>query len=98
MADKNYIKGIFIKESKYGLKVSFNLPVFIEAITAIQNAKAYSNVEILKRKEVGQYGDTHYCVEDTFKPDPNYKKQEPSYPESGNVADINTKQNEDDPF
>jgi hypothetical protein len=98
MAGKNYIKGLFIKESKYGLKVSFNVSVFTESIKAIQNEKGYSNTEILKRKEVGQYGDTHYCIEDTFKPDPNYKKQESSYPASENVSDVNNQEDEDSPF
>jgi len=83
----NYLKGITIKESKYGLKCSFKLDVFIEQLKSIANEKGYANVEIQPRKENGKYGETHYCKEDEWRPDPNYKKAEPT-PASPSEPDI----------
>ena len=68
MADKNYIKGIFIKEGKYDLRVSINLETFFESLEPIQNDKGYANILIKKRKEEGKFGDTHYCIENDWKP------------------------------
>ena len=68
MADKNYIKGIFIKEGKYDLRASINLKTFFESLEPIQNDKGYANILIKKRKEEGKFGDTHYCIENDWKP------------------------------
>lgn len=68
MAERNYIKGLFIKESKYDLKVSINLKTFFESIEPIQNDKGYANIVIAKRKEPGKYGDTHFAYENEWKP------------------------------
>ena len=74
MADKNYIKGIFIKEGKHDLRVSVNLKTFFESLEPIQNDKGYANILIKKRKEEGKFGDTHYCIENDWKPSTEAKE------------------------
>lgn len=76
MAEPNYIKGIYIKESKYDLKVSINLKSFFESLEAIQNDKGYANILIKKRKEAGKFGETHYCIENDWKSDKEKNKEE----------------------
>lgn len=77
MADKNYIKGIFIKEGKYDLRVSINLKTFFESLEPIQNDKGYANILIKKRKEEGKFGDTHYCIENDRKPNKEESETKP---------------------
>ena len=77
MADKNYIKGIFIKEGKYDLRVSINLKTFFESLEPIQNDKGYANILIKKRKEEGKFGDTHYCIENDWKPNKEESETKP---------------------
>ena len=71
MAEKNYIKGIFIKEvGNYGhLNVNIKLTDFIEQVKPLVGEKGYVNLTIAKKKEAGKYGDTHYCIENTWKPE-----------------------------
>lgn len=76
MSEKTYIKGITIKEGKYGLRVSFNLRTFIEQAEQLQNDKGYLNIDINKRKEAGKYGETHYATLNEWKPNENsYSEQ-----------------------
>lgn len=69
MSDKTYINGIFIKEGKYGLKVNIKAETFCDQIKQLANDKGYVNIEIKKRKEVGDNGNTHYAELDTWKPE-----------------------------
>jgi len=64
----NYLPLNF-KESKYGIKMSGKTEYVIKALQDITNEKGYFNAEILKRKEAGKYGETHYAKEDTWKPE-----------------------------
>lgn len=68
MSEKVYINGVFIKESKYGLKLNINADKFCQQIKELANDKGYVIIDLLPRKEKGQYGDTHYAVLDTWKP------------------------------
>ncbi len=86
MSEKTYIKGVFIKESKYGTKMSIKVKELCEQLTALQNEKGYVNVEIKPRKETGEHGNTHYMELDTWKPTPKEAK-EPEYKESQDVND-----------
>lgn len=70
----NYIKKVTLKETKYGIKFSGKSEDFIQQIKEITNEKGYFNLEIQKRKEPGQYGDTHYMKVDEWKPE---QKSEP---------------------
>ncbi len=65
MADKKYIGGSAKAVStQYG--EIMNLSLKIEDMQAIVNEKGYVNMTVLKRKEPGQYGDTHYVVENDY--------------------------------
>ena len=71
MVDKNYIKGIFIKEfGNYGqLSISIKVDDFIEALQEIQNEKGWANIVIAKNREATQKGYTHHCFENVWKPE-----------------------------
>lgn len=65
MADKKYIGGSAKAVStQYG--DILNLSLKLEDMQAIVNEKGYVNMSVLKRKELGQYGDTHYVVENDY--------------------------------
>jgi hypothetical protein len=68
--EKTYAKGIFIKsvETKFGeiLKVSFKIEDFAKFVKQHKNDKGYLNLDIMPRKEVGKYGDTHYAILNTY--------------------------------
>jgi len=44
---------------------------------ANKNEKGWVNVVVSKRREVGQYGETHSCSIDTWKPDGNAPRATP---------------------
>jgi len=46
-----------------------NLSLKLEDMQKIVNEKGYVSMTVMKRKEQGQYGDTHYVVENTYKKD-----------------------------
>lgn len=69
MSEKTYINGVFIKESKYGIKMSIKTETFCEQIKALANEKGYVNIEIKPRKEVDKNGNSHYAELDTWQPD-----------------------------
>ena len=61
--------------------------------TSEKNQKRYVKLNISDMKEINTYGNDVYATVDTWKPDPNYKKEgEQEYPTSGNVSDV-----DDDP-
>ncbi len=65
MADKKYIGGSAKAVStQYG--EILNLSLKLADMQDIVNEKGYVNMTVLKRKEPGQYGDTHYVVENDY--------------------------------
>lgn len=65
MADKKYIGGSAKAiTTQYGEMM--NLSLKLEDMQAIANEKGYVNMTVMKRKEPGQYGDTHYVVENDY--------------------------------
>lgn len=79
--DKIYVP-LFVKEHEFKdggtiLKVSCKIDKMIAFLNEHTNSKGYVNMIISRRKEVSQYGDTHYAVLDTWEPKP---KAEPSDP------------------
>ncbi len=65
MADKKYIGGSAKAiQTQYGEMM--NLSLKLEDMQAIVNEKGYVNMTVMKRKEPGQYGDTHYVVENDY--------------------------------
>lgn len=66
---KTYLKS-FCKEKEFDnggsiIKISISKADFNELETT---EKGYVNLVVAKRKEVGQFGDTHYIYLDDFKP------------------------------
>ncbi|MCB9806389.1 hypothetical protein H6768_00485 [Candidatus Peribacteria bacterium] len=65
MADKKYIGGSAKAVStQYG--EILNLSLKLADMQDIVNEKGYVNMTVMKRKEPGQYGDTHYVVENDY--------------------------------
>ena len=75
MADYISMNG---KESKYGIKLSGNANKVIEEIKKPTNETGYFNFELLKRKEAGKYGETHYVKVDDWKPTPKEEAPKPA--------------------
>lgn len=73
-----YIKGVKLKQGKYGIKFSGKTEEVIAQLKAITNAKGYFNLEINQRKEVGQWGDTHSLKVDEYDPAKAQQAQQPS--------------------
>lgn len=66
MADKNYI-GWSAKAVTTQFGEILNLSLKLEDMQAIVNDRWYVSMSVLKRKEPGQYGDTHYVVENDYR-------------------------------
>lgn len=62
MAD--FVKGMFVKQGKYGTKVSFKAAEFIEELNAKKNKDGFVNIEIKTSKS----GDKLYAQFDTWEP------------------------------
>jgi len=67
MSDKKYISGSARAVQTQHWEI-VNLSLKLSDMQSIVNDKWYVNMSIMKRKEVGQYGDTHYVVENDYKP------------------------------
>jgi hypothetical protein len=57
--------------------------------------KRYLRLNVVDKRQPDEYGKDVMVMVDTWKPE---SKQEPNYPESGKVADVDSTSNEDDPF
>ncbi|MGE5626465.1 MAG: hypothetical protein ACM3UK_00055 [Actinomycetes bacterium] len=70
MAEKTYIKGVYIKtiSTQYGdmLKVSIKWADFVEQNRPLVNESGYLNIDVCKMKEP-KNGNTHYAVLNTWK-------------------------------
>lgn len=75
----NYINGVKLKKSKFGIKFSGKTQDFIEQLKSATNDKGYFNLVINERKEEGKFGDTHYLKVDEYTP------QEKTYVGKGKV-------------
>jgi hypothetical protein len=77
--EKTYVPRSGAKEiSKNGwsmLKLSFKSADFVKFIHENTNEKGYINLCVTKRREVGQYGDTHCVWLDTWRPSENRSPQ-----------------------
>lgn len=74
MANKTYIDGIYVKEipTEYGgiLNITIDIKKFGESIKPHiekYNDRDQVRISMMKRKEKGQYGDTHYCILNDYK-------------------------------
>jgi hypothetical protein len=67
MTEKKYIWGS-AKAITTQYWEMLNLSLKLSDMQAIVNEKGYVNMTVMKKKEVWQYGDTHYVVENNYKP------------------------------
>ena len=68
MSEKKYVKGVYLKKGKFGLKMSINVEKFCDEIKRMQNEKGFINVDINELKQVDKFNNTHYMVVDEWKP------------------------------
>lgn len=65
---KTYIEGASCKAVNGQFGEFFNISFNAEKLMQYANEKGYINVTMSKRKEPGQYGDTHYFTLNDWKP------------------------------
>lgn len=61
-----YINGVSLKEGKFSIRFSGKVKDFVKQLKEHETDDGYFNFEIVKRKEVGQFGDTHYMKLNTY--------------------------------
>lgn len=66
---KTYIDGTSCKGINGQFGEFFNMSFNLEKLQQYANEKGYVNMTMSKRKETGQYGDTHYFVLNEWKPE-----------------------------
>lgn len=66
---KTYIDGTSCKAINGQFWEFFNMSFNIEKLTQYANEKGYVNMTMSKRREPGQYGDTHYFTLNDWKPE-----------------------------
>lgn len=66
---KTYIDGTSCKAVNGQFGEFFNISVNIEKLQQYANEKGYVNMTMSKRREVGQYWDTHYFTLNEWTPD-----------------------------
>lgn len=72
--DKNFIKG-----SAKGVTFDnggeiINLSLSLDDLNALPAERGYVQLSVVKRNDEDRYGNTHYVVENTFKPDKSKAK------------------------
>lgn len=72
----------------------FNISFNVEKLQQYANEKGYVNIVMSKRKEPGQYGETHYFTLNEWNPENNQNNSKPTQNKS-NSDDISV---EDIPF
>lgn len=81
---KTYIEGTSCKAVTGQFGEFFNISINVEKLQQYANEKGYVNLTMSKRKEVGQYGDTHYFTLNEWTPEANGTSK--SAPTSSNKA------------
>lgn len=66
---KTYIEGTSCKAVTGQFGEFFNISINVEKLQQYANEKGYVNMTLSKRKEIGQYGDTHYFTLNEWKPE-----------------------------
>ncbi len=68
---KTYIEWASCKAINWQFGEFFNMSFNIEKLQQYANEKWYVNITMSKRREVGQYGDTHYFTLNEYNPNNN---------------------------
>jgi hypothetical protein len=66
---KTYIDGTSCKAINGQFGEFFNVSINVEKLQQYANEKGYVNMVMSKRREVGQYGDTHYFTLNEYNPE-----------------------------
>ena len=74
---KTYIEWTSCKAIQGQFGEFYNISVNLEKLQQYANEKWYVNMTMSKRREVGQYGDTHYFTLNQWSPEGNWNTQEP---------------------
>ena len=69
--EKTYIEGTSCKAINGQFGEFFNISINVDKIKQYANEKGYVNMTMSKRKEVGQYWDTHYFTLNEYNPEAN---------------------------
>lgn len=92
---KTYIEWASCKAVNGQFGEFFNMSFNIEKLSQYANEKGYVNVVMSKRREVGQYGDTHYFTLNEWNPENNQSNNTQNKASDDSNADISI---EDIPF
>ena len=93
---KTYIDGTSCKAVNWQFGEFFNMSFNLEKLQQYANEKGYVNMTMSKRREPGQYGDTHYFVLNEWTPEwDTNSNQSPSNAWDDKAWDISV---EDIPF
>jgi len=92
---KTYIDGTSCKAINGQFWEFFNMSFNIEKLSQYANEKGYVNVTMSKRREPGQYGDTHYFTLNDWKPEGDSSAPTNNNADTGGWDDISV---EDLPF
>jgi len=96
---KTYIDGTSCKAISGQFGEFFNISVNIEKLQQYANEKGYVNMTMSKRREVGQYGDTHYFTLNEYNPENSQNNNSaPMQNNNNNIAKEDDISVEDLPF
>ncbi len=84
---KTYIDGASCKAINGQFGEFFNISFNAEKLAQYANEKGYINMTMSKRKEPGQYGDTHYFTLNDWKPEGGSWDNAPSAPAANTSSD-----------
>jgi len=92
---KTYIEWTSCKAINWQFWEFFNISINVEKLQQYANEKGYVNMTMSKRKEVWQYGDTHYFTLNEWNPEWSNNNSESSNNSNNSWSDISV---EDIPF
>jgi len=82
---KTYIDGTSCKAINGQFGEFFNISINVEKLQQYANEKGYVNMTMSKRREIGQYGDTHYFTLNEYNPEAQQNNN--STPDNNNSSD-----------
>ncbi len=95
---KTYIEGSSAKAIQWQFWEFFNISFNIEKLKQYANEQGYVNLTMSKRREVGQYGDTHYFTLNEYKPSNNNSMENNQQKETWTLENSEWISVEDVPF
>lgn len=74
---KSSVKEVVFSGGGSKLRISFKVAELIAFAKEHQNEKGYINLNCSRRKTIGEYGDTHTLMLDTWKPRQSTNRSQP---------------------